>query len=81
VLNLMRLHTSHRERATAMAVNNTAWAVAAFVGGPLWGLVARATGLASTFLVAGLATALGVAALWVWSHRATRQLGAAPVHS
>jgi MFS family permease len=81
VLNLMRLHTSHRERATAMAVNNTAWAVAAFVGGPLWGLVARVAGLASAFLVAGLATALGVVALWVWSHRATRQLGAAPVHS
>jgi predicted MFS family arabinose efflux permease len=78
---LMRLHTSHRERATAMAVNNTAWAVAAFVGGPLWGLVARVTGLASAFLVAGLVTALGVAALLVWNHRATQQLATAPVRS
>jgi predicted MFS family arabinose efflux permease len=67
VLTLLRLGTSRQDRATSVAINNTAWAIACFVGGPLWGLVVRAAGLSSAFFVAGLGTGLGAAALFAWS--------------
>jgi len=68
-ISLMSSSTSSRKQPIAIAIMNTSWAMAAFIGGPFWGLIVLATGLSSVFLIAGWATMLGVAGLYVRNHR------------
>jgi len=63
--SLLSSGTSSRGRATSVAINNTFWAMAAFIGGPFWGLIAGTMGLSKTFLIVGLGTTLGAASLYV----------------
>jgi predicted MFS family arabinose efflux permease len=69
VFGLLYIGTRSGERPTSLAVMNTFWALAAFVGGPFWGLTARPIGLSNTFLVAGLTIMLGAFGLIIRSRR------------
>ena len=69
VFALLRVNTRSQERATSVAIVNTSWALTALLGGPLLGLVVRATGLSNTFLIAGLGTMLGAAVLLIRNRR------------
>ena len=68
VVTLLRMDTRSQERPTAIAIMNTSWALAAFVGGPFWGFIVRTVGLSNAFLAAGLAVMLGTVAIYARSH-------------
>jgi predicted MFS family arabinose efflux permease len=62
---LMRQGVASRARPTAIAVQNTSWAAAAFFAGPSWAWFVQKLGLSATFWVAGLLIVLGSAVLYV----------------
>ena len=70
---LLGANTVVRDRPTAVAIVNSAFALAALVAGPLWGLVVRVTGLSTSFYVAGMATV--VSALALYRIHARRRVG------
>jgi MFS family permease len=69
VYTLLHMGASSQERPTAIAIQNASWALGAVVGGPLWAVVIRVSGLRPTFFIAGLVIMLGTTTLYCQSRR------------